>query len=50
MIRDVSVAGQTLLASVVGSLPWNLKIFVAFTSDVLPIFGRRRLPYTLALL
>ena len=36
---------KALLTGVVCSLPWNLKIFVAFLSDVVPIFGRRRVPY-----
>ena len=27
------------------ALPWNLKIFVAFLSDCVPIRGRRRSPY-----
>ena len=40
-------AQQALLSGVVCSLPWNLKILVAFTSDVLPLLGFRRLSYLL---
>ena len=40
-------ADQALVGSVVSAIPWNLKIFVAFTSDVLPICGYRRKSYLL---
>ena len=40
-------ADQALVGGVVGALPWNLKIFVAFTSDVLPLCGSRRKAYLL---
>ena len=33
------------MSGVVCALPWSLKIFVAFLSDVQPICGFRRLPY-----
>ena len=36
-----------MLSGVVCSLPWNLKIIIAFISDVQPIFGYRRLSYLL---
>ena len=38
-------ADQALVGGVVGALPWNLKIGVAFTSDVLSCCGYRRKPY-----
>jgi len=43
--KGLNPAEQTFLGSVVSALPWNLKIFVAFSSDVLPICGYRRLSY-----
>ena len=40
-------AEQAFLGGVIEALPWNLKIFMAFLSDVLPILGYRRLSYLL---
>eukprot|EP00451_Oxyrrhis_marina_P015045 CAMPEP_0204328978 /NCGR_PEP_ID=MMETSP0469-20131031/13811_1 /ASSEMBLY_ACC=CAM_ASM_000384 /TAXON_ID=2969 /ORGANISM="Oxyrrhis marina" /LENGTH=503 /DNA_ID=CAMNT_0051311497 /DNA_START=102 /DNA_END=1613 /DNA_ORIENTATION=- len=42
---DINPPDQALLGGVVSALPWNLKIFAAFLSDVVPICGKRRLPY-----
>ncbi|KAL1519709.1 hypothetical protein AB1Y20_023219 [Prymnesium parvum] len=42
---DLDPADQAFLGGVIGALPWNLKLLVAFTSDVAPICGRRRVPY-----
>jgi len=41
----INPAEQILLGGVIGSLPWNIKIFVALLSDTVPIFGHRRVPY-----
>ena len=43
--QGLNPAEQAFLGSVISGLPWNLKIFVAFASDVLPICGYRRLTY-----
>lgn len=43
--HPLSPANQTLIGNVINQVPWNLKIFFAFLSDVAPIFGRRRIPY-----
>jgi len=43
--HPVSPPNKSLLGGVVEAMPWNIKIFVAFTSDILPIYGRRRVPY-----
>ena len=36
---------QQAILGVWAGLPWNFKMIAAFTSDTVPIFGRRRLPY-----
>ena len=40
-----SPANQSLIKGVIMGLPWNFKIFYAFTSDAFPIRGYRRKPY-----
>jgi folate/biopterin transporter len=42
-----SPATQSLVLGVIVSLPWSLKIPIAFMSDVLPLCGMRRKPYML---
>ena len=42
-----SPATQSLVLGVIVSLPWSLKIPIAFVSDVLPLCGMRRKPYML---
>ena len=36
---------QQAILGVWAGLPWNFKMIAAFTSDTVPIFGRRRVPY-----
>ena len=44
--KGLQPADQALLSGVICSLPWNLKIIVAFISDAFPICGGlRRLPW-----
>ena len=51
-LEDAQLEPQmmTTINGVVGSLPWDFKIFVAFFSDWFPICGRRRIPYLCAAL
>ena len=44
---NLNPSDQAMLSGVVCALPWNLKILVAFFSDVTPICGMRRVPYLL---
>ena len=46
-VLHVEPATQSAIFDALMMLPWQFKIFVAFTSDALPICGRRRLPYLL---
>ena len=45
--QGLNPADQALLSGVVCALPWNLKIFIAFLSDVRSICGSRRVAYLL---
>ena len=38
-------ATRTVVNEVIGALPWDFKIFVAFLSAWMPLFRRRRVPY-----
>ena len=37
---------QEVVFDVVMCMPWNLKVFIGFFSDTVPIRGQRRKPYT----
>jgi len=46
MVEDLKASPHTqAIIGVLSGFAWNLKLPVAFTSDVVPIFGYRRKPY-----
>ena len=46
MVNELKVQpAQQAMLGVAGGLPWSFKIFAAFLSDAVPVFGRRRVPY-----
>ena len=46
MVNELKVQpAQQAILGVAGGLPWSFKIFAAFLSDAVPVFGRRRVPY-----
>ena len=44
-VLEVDPDTQTMVLSVLATLPWHLKLIFAFLSDSIPIGGQRRRPY-----